>query len=87
MDTRKRVMVRSTFNQPIVRRLQNEGSESVIISREEVTNGISIPKKDVFEYDPEIYERMTKYDRLLDSHPIELEQLWQKAKPVFAGSK
>jgi hypothetical protein len=94
MEKKQKIMVRSTFNQPVIRRYWAELDDAVIIYREEslkdkettslIPANISVSKKDVFEYDSALFEQMKKYDEKIDSFPKELENLWAKAIPFFA---
>jgi hypothetical protein len=95
MEKGQQIMIRSTFNQPVIRRYWAEFDGMVIIFRDEAmrknTSGIpaniAISKKDVFEYDVRLFEQMKKYDERIDSFPKELDDLWLKAIPLYKDKK
>ena len=97
MEKGQKIMVRTTFNQPIIRSYWAEFDEVVIIYREgalkdrenisDIPATIAISKKDVFEYDARLFEQMKKYDERIDSFPKELEDLWLKAIPLYKDKK
>lgn len=91
MEKGQKIMVRSTFNQPIIRRYWAEFDKIVTVYREDVFNKVNcaipatipVSKSDVFEYDARLFEQMKKYDEKLDSFPKELDSLWLKAIPLY----
>lgn len=92
MDRGQRVILRSTLNQPVIRRVWSSHNGVVVICREETfadwktmkiePRGIEVRQEDVFEYDRELFEQMKEYDEVLDSNPKGLEELWAKAKAL-----
>ena len=88
----KLIMLRSTSNQPVIRRLCEQYDGSATICREDVFAewqrlgtipvGVKVKREDVFEYDPVLFELMKVYDEALDNNPTELVQLWKRAKPL-----
>jgi len=89
----KTVMVKTTFNQPVIRILLSENNGVATICRGEVYSqwqkggsaprGATVSKADVFEFDADLYEEMKKWDEELDNQPKELLNLWVKAVPVY----
>jgi len=86
------VMVRTFLNQPIVRRVLNEDGKTVKICREKVffalnqekgakCRGTAVSRDNVFKWDKTLLEEMVKFDKELDSKPVELTILWKKAVP------
>ncbi len=93
MNKGQQVMVRSTFNQPIVRSFLSESNGVVEICRDEafkkwqsageIPNSVTVSKRDIFVYDAKLFDQMKKYDELVDSFPEELRRLWSKAIPLY----
>ena len=77
-----KVMIRTYLNQPIVRFFLEYKNGGMLVSNEEEGRGggwVASPSQ-VFEYDEELYQRMTAFDSILDDEPEALLSLWSEAQ-------
>ena len=85
------VLCRSFGNEPVVRMVWSITKEGILICGQESFDlwkksqadivPVLAPFDAIYEYDEDLFRQLDKAFRNLGNHSIELEQLWQQAKP------
>jgi len=96
MNKGDKVMIKSFLEQPVVRCFWGEHNESVYICREEQYKEwkdggreplCTLIRKDlIFRYDPVLFEKMLRFDSLIEACPTELQYLWTGAEKIFINA-
>lgn len=85
------VMVKTFFNQPIMRRVLSEDGRTVIICRDDFFpavqgenskfRGTAISRDKVFKWDENLFNEMLRLDEQIGRELPQLIRLWEQAVP------